>query len=61
MSTHKKEVSLHFSQIIQAMANHLRGRLLAVSSRRSEKRGDTEVNSAANKDILRQVKFLNEE
>ena len=61
MSTHKKEVRIHHSQIIQAMADHLRGIVLAVSSRMSEKQGDTEVNSAANKDILRQVKFPNEE
>ena len=43
MSTHKKEVHIHHSQILQAMADYLRGGPLAVSSRRSEKQGDTEV------------------
>ena len=61
MSTLKKEVRIHHSQIMQAMADHLRGRLLSVSSRRSEKQGDTEVNSAAYKDLLRHVQFPKEE
>ena len=55
MSTHKKEVHIHHSQIIQAMANHLRGRLLSVLSQ-----GHTEVNSAQYKDLLRHVQFPNE-
>ena len=61
MSTHKKEVRIHHSKIKQAMSDHLRGILPAVSPRGSKKQGDTEVNSAAYKDLLRQVKFSNKE